>query len=304
MKVIEVDDELYQFIASKTEQIGEQASDILRRLLGFEPLVLNEKVPAEKSPTATVNVAVNEAQLVDAASQEAVDEKSDSAADKVAAAPGMEVPINNPVKALKKPTTEKKPTAIKAKANPKAAAKIADEPTEPKKPIFPTAKLKALGLNKLAEQKGVVGRFLYILATLQKVHAKQFDNITGIRGRDRLYFAKGQEELSESGSSINPKEIGHSGYWVLTNSNTSRKKWMLGEVARMLGYGANDLALLGDMLEDEEEARAKKLRKEQTRKAKLAKEQKKNKQKVEKDPTEKTSQDSTDTSLTLAGKDA
>lgn len=35
MKIIEVDEELYQYIASKTEAIGESASDILRRLLNF-----------------------------------------------------------------------------------------------------------------------------------------------------------------------------------------------------------------------------------------------------------------------------
>jgi len=33
MKTIEIDDDLYQFIASQTQQIGESASDILRRLL-------------------------------------------------------------------------------------------------------------------------------------------------------------------------------------------------------------------------------------------------------------------------------
>lgn len=33
MKIIEVDEELYQFIASNTQSIGESASDILRRLL-------------------------------------------------------------------------------------------------------------------------------------------------------------------------------------------------------------------------------------------------------------------------------
>ena len=36
MKYIEVDEELYRLIASKTEKIGESASEILRRLLGLE----------------------------------------------------------------------------------------------------------------------------------------------------------------------------------------------------------------------------------------------------------------------------
>ena len=36
MKYIEVNEELYRLIASKTEKIGESASEILRRLLGLE----------------------------------------------------------------------------------------------------------------------------------------------------------------------------------------------------------------------------------------------------------------------------
>ncbi|NBI41436.1 replication initiation negative regulator SeqA [[Haemophilus] felis] len=46
MKIIEVDEELYQYIASKTESIGESASDILRRLLNF-PLGISTKMESE-----------------------------------------------------------------------------------------------------------------------------------------------------------------------------------------------------------------------------------------------------------------
>lgn len=38
MKIIEVDEELYQYIAGQTQAIGESASDILRRLLHLSPL--------------------------------------------------------------------------------------------------------------------------------------------------------------------------------------------------------------------------------------------------------------------------
>lgn len=37
MKKIEIDDELYQYIASNTQSIGESASEILRRLLKLTP---------------------------------------------------------------------------------------------------------------------------------------------------------------------------------------------------------------------------------------------------------------------------
>lgn len=45
MKYIEVDEELYRHIAGKTEQIGESASDILRRLLGLDVESVNHDTP-------------------------------------------------------------------------------------------------------------------------------------------------------------------------------------------------------------------------------------------------------------------
>ncbi|MDD0824747.1 replication initiation negative regulator SeqA [Mannheimia sp. AT1] len=63
MKKIEIDDELYQYIASRTQSIGETASDILRRLLRLpqspQPFVLvqehmiNELKDLVKTPTRT-----------------------------------------------------------------------------------------------------------------------------------------------------------------------------------------------------------------------------------------------------------
>ncbi|WP_375753153.1 replication initiation negative regulator SeqA [Vibrio sp. HN007] len=51
MKTIEVDEDLYRYIASQTEHIGESASDILRRLLGFdnngETVKEEASIPAE-----------------------------------------------------------------------------------------------------------------------------------------------------------------------------------------------------------------------------------------------------------------
>ena len=49
MKYIEVDEELYRFIAGKTERIGESASDILRRLLGLDVTAVEPKAPVELS---------------------------------------------------------------------------------------------------------------------------------------------------------------------------------------------------------------------------------------------------------------
>lgn len=57
MKTIEIDDELYHYIASRTQAIGENASDILRRLLRLpaspQPFVLVQEPMLNEQKTAT-----------------------------------------------------------------------------------------------------------------------------------------------------------------------------------------------------------------------------------------------------------
>lgn len=49
MKIIEVDEELYQYIAGNTQSIGESASDILRRLLNLSPRNAYVNLPENQS---------------------------------------------------------------------------------------------------------------------------------------------------------------------------------------------------------------------------------------------------------------
>ncbi|WP_028772169.1 replication initiation negative regulator SeqA [Shewanella waksmanii] len=84
MKYIEVDEELYRHIASKTERIGESASDILRRLLGLDlseqdvaaPIEISQPsmdvehakvAPTEDTPVsfATLQDSIDETQLAE-----------------------------------------------------------------------------------------------------------------------------------------------------------------------------------------------------------------------------------------------
>ena len=53
MKIIEVDEELYQYIAGNTQSIGESASDILRRLLNLSPRNAYFSLPENQSTTVT-----------------------------------------------------------------------------------------------------------------------------------------------------------------------------------------------------------------------------------------------------------
>jgi negative modulator of initiation of replication len=102
--------------------------------------------------------------------------------------------------------------------------------------------------EELAMQRGAVGRFLLILAALYRAHPRQFNVVTEICGRDRLYFALTEAELAASGSSTKPKQIPESPFWVLTNSNTTRKKMMLTKAATSLGYDLSDVEKIRELL--------------------------------------------------------
>jgi len=185
MKNIEIDEELYQYIASNTQYIGESASSILRRLI---------KLPMGNN----VEVIAAEAEVV-----------------------------------------EKVTADIKQQFEQQTSAVVADVNGS----VF-----NYINKEELAMQRGAVGRFLLILAALYRVHNQQFSTVCNIRGRDRLYFAASEEELAASGSSTKPRQIPDSPFWVITNSNTTRKKMMLTEVGRALGYNEQDIEDIRDLL--------------------------------------------------------
>ena len=176
MKHIEVDEELYQFIVTNTQEIGESASSILRRLLS-----LDNKTPA---PVIEPDVA-----QVDEAPEQKIEDK-----------PVLESIFN------------------------------------------------VINKEELAMQRGVVGRFLIILSALHRVHSQSFHKVCEIRGRDRLYFATSEDALEQSGSSTKPRLIPNSNFWVMTNSNTTRKKMMLTKAAAELGYSESDIEAIRDLL--------------------------------------------------------
>jgi negative modulator of initiation of replication len=198
MKQIDIDDELYQYIASNTQSIGESASTILRRLLNLS---------GEKIQTANVELTQNNQTAT--TSTATLKSSEPSAAE-----------------------TSKKQTPV-------AHALVKQKSDN----VF-----NVLNKEELAMQKGVVGRFLFILSAFYRTHKTDFSAVLDIKGRDRVYFATSKEALVNSGSSMNPKNITDSEYWVMTNSNTTRKKMMLHEVALCLGYSAEQAEKIRDYL--------------------------------------------------------
>jgi negative modulator of initiation of replication len=197
MKKIDIDDELYQYIASNTQSIGESASTILRRLLNLNSA--NNQIDSIKEQLPS------------------------------------EFPLNTEVEPQQSLTVNC--TDLKQSEN----NVITVKPNHAN--VF-----NILNKEELAMQKGVVGRFLFILSALYRTHKLAFSSVLNIKGRDRVYFATSKEELTNSGSSMNPKNITDSEYWVMTNSNTTRKKMMLHEVALNLGYSDEQAEKIRDYL--------------------------------------------------------
>ncbi len=197
MKNIEIDEELYQYIASNTQFIGESASSILRRLLNLT---------VAENPIDDIVVALS-------------DDKED--------------------------TVDSLPLQIEKTIESDASKLIEEEVIE--SPSIENV-LNYINKEELAMQRGAVGRFLLILAALHRVHNESFSVVSEIRGRDRLYFAKSKDELSASGSSTKPLQIPDSPFWVMTNSNTTRKKMMLTKASLTLGYTNEDAEKIRDLL--------------------------------------------------------
>jgi negative modulator of initiation of replication len=200
MKNIEIDEELYQYIATNTQFIGESASAILRRLLNF-----GEEVKL-------VTVAVNEPSAVPEV---------------------ITLPETEKLAEKVQITKTKKSESI-------AAVKVIAVSHET---VF-----NFINKEELAMQRGAVGRFLLILAALYRAHPQHFSVVTEISGRDRLYFANSESKLAESGSSTKPRQIPESPFWVITNSNTTRKKMMLTKASISLGYCDSDVEKIRELL--------------------------------------------------------
>ncbi|WP_213992796.1 replication initiation negative regulator SeqA [Sodalis sp. dw_96] len=154
MKTIELDEDLYRFIASHTQHIGESASDILRRMLKFTPSA-NE--PARSASDTPV--------------------KTDAPA-----------PARDRVRAMR----------------------------------------ELLLSDVYAEQRKAVDRFTLVLSTLYSLSPTDFaDAADVLRGRTRTYFAGDEHTLLQNGSHTKPKQVPGTPYWVITNTNTGRKRGMV-----------------------------------------------------------------------------
>ncbi|MGL4916996.1 MAG: replication initiation negative regulator SeqA [Aeromonas allosaccharophila] len=163
MKTIELDDDLYFYIASQTRHIGESASDILRRLL---------EQPAHQR-----------------------------------------VPVTEPVAVVQ-------PSAVATRQGLQAL----------------------LDSGELQKEEKSINRFMQVLSTLYRDDPVGFTQATEIKGRKRVYFSRDPEALRASGSTTKPKPVPDTPFWVITNTNTSRKQNMVAQLMASMGYDEEVIA--------------------------------------------------------------
>lgn len=193
MKIIEVDEELYRYIAKQTQSIGESASDILRRLL---------HLPA--NPSATLDFVSFDGSIT----EDAV--KSDAV-------------LESEVKLTNAPSQQE--TFLESKtAAPKMAKKQSNEAINQ---ISDKVRL-LLNSDEFKEESKAVVRFLAILRVLYRTDPESFAQATeSLQGRTRVYFARDEAALLMTGNHTKPKQIPDTPYWVITNTNSGRKMLML-----------------------------------------------------------------------------
>ena len=202
MKNIQIEEDLYHYIASQTQNIGESASEILRRLLLGDANAPTPKIPEAITPPITLTAPVTET--------------------------------------VSLPEVEKKVEV--------QSAKVITEESISETDVEEDSVFNFINQEEVTTQKGAVGRFLFLLAALHRAHPKNFMKVLEVKGRERDYFATSSEELEAHGSSIKPKEIPDSSFWVVTNNNTPRKKLIINEAALALGYSTEQAEKLRDFI--------------------------------------------------------
>ena len=245
MKSIEIDDDLYAFIASQTKHIGESASQILRRLLLPEDGAVSQGIePVISSVTPAKTSELKNAEVTGAVSRAATAAKAKGATKAASRAPSSRTTTraaSASVKTTTKKTAAKSPAKTSAESRPvsaRAAKKSSvaavlspSNETHAKRDI-----LDAVSKDALSTFTKRVDQFLFVLSAAHKLNAENFARVESIKGKNRTYFATSKAALLENGSSTNPKAIPDSPFWVVTNNNTAKKTNMLEQVLRNLGY--------------------------------------------------------------------
>jgi negative modulator of initiation of replication len=124
------------------------------------------------------------------------------------------------------------------------ATPLAANQTPPAIPVAATL-LEFIRSERFQRHHQTIDRFLVILGWLHSAHPKEFaDAALGFRRGKRLYFAKSEQEILQSGDGTTAKPIPQSPFWALTTLDNKSKRIVLEDVLRALGYPLGDINLV------------------------------------------------------------
>lgn len=91
--------------------------------------------------------------------------------------------------------------------------------------------------NDYATKSKAIDRFMLILSTLYNLNKSAFVAATeATHGRTRIYFASNKQTLLASGKQTKPRLIPDTPYWVITNTNTNRKRNMIEQIMQDMKF--------------------------------------------------------------------
>jgi len=108
-----------------------------------------------------------------------------------------------------------------------------------------TTLLEFIRSERFQRHHQTIDRFLVILGWLCSAHPKEFaDAALGFRRGKRLYFAKSEQEIIQSGDGVTAKSIPQSPFWALTTLDNKSKRIVLEDVLQALSYPRADINLV------------------------------------------------------------
>lgn len=196
MMQIEIDEDLYGYLATQTESIGESASSILRRLLKLDA---RKEIATSDVLTRGIQSSVESSLVKNSNSDKNKTPKKLNATQSLKSLNPenlTNLPVNNVndlIQMLSRPD-------------------FMNEKKSVRKFLIILGKLHQLNPEKFA------------LATIF------------LHGSKRVYLARDKKILMNSGSNTKPKLVDNSPYWVVTNNNTQRKSLILTTIMEQMGF--------------------------------------------------------------------
>ena len=90
--------------------------------------------------------------------------------------------------------------------------------------------------DTFSNEKSIISRFLLLLGALYNYNPALFSiAATSLHGSKRQYLAKDKQSLETSGKNTKPREIVGTPYWVISNTNTARKLYIIESIMSDMG---------------------------------------------------------------------